>query len=219
MVRVMKTLILFLLLPLSLPAQPWRDLFNGRDLTGWEARGSCIWTVLNGTLIGQRTQAGLNSLTWPLDQKQFQHWRYRQAWLYTVDNFGEFDLQLEYWIPVGGNSGVSIRDTSRGACAVSDSPTPSHIGYEIQIAEEGKYPSGSIYLFAPARPNLHRPNEWNKLEIESRRNLIRVRLNGQLASEHPGDPARPKVGPIGLQLHDQFSWVLFRNIRIREFKK
>ena len=216
----MRLLILALLLPISLPAQPWRDLFNGRDLTGWEARGTCIWTVLaGGTLAGQRTLPDLKAFSWPIDQKQFQSWRYKQAWLYTLDNFEEFDLQLEYWIPVDGNSGISIRDTSRGECAVGNAPTPSHFGYEIQIAEGGKYPSGSIYLFAPAKGLFHRRSDWNKLEIESRRNLIRVRLNGQAAAEHPGDPARPKAGPIGLQLHDQFSWALFRNIKIRELKK
>ena len=35
----------------------------------------------------------------------------------------------------------------------------------------------------------------------------------------PGDPERSKTGPIGLQLHDQFSFVMFRNIRIREIKR
>jgi hypothetical protein len=54
------------------------------------------------------------------------------------------------------------------------------------------------------------------MEISSRNQKITVRLNGQVVAEHPGDPQRPKTGPIGLQLHDQFSLVMFRNIRIRE---
>ena len=54
------------------------------------------------------------------------------------------------------------------------------------------------------------------LEIESRKDAIRVRLNGQPAAEYPGDPARSLTGPIGLQLHDQFTLVMFRNIRIRQ---
>jgi len=37
-------------------------------------------------------------------------------------------------------------------------------------------------------------------------------------AEHPGDPKRPKRGPIGLQMHDQFSIIMFRNIRIVEGK-
>ena len=44
----------------------------------------------------------------------------------------------------------------------------------------------------------------------------RVALNGRTVAEHAGDPRRPKAGPIGLQMHDQFSLIMFRNIRIRE---
>ena len=45
---------------------------------------------------------------------------------------------------------------------------------------------------------------------------IRVRLNGQVAAEYPGEPSRSMTGPIGLQLHDRFTLAMFRNIRIRE---
>jgi hypothetical protein len=58
--------------------------------------------------------------------------------------------------------------------------------------------------------------EWNSMEIESRTEGIRVRLNGQVVAEYAGDPARSKVGPIGLQLHDQMTVAMYRNIRIRE---
>jgi hypothetical protein len=95
--------------------------------------------------------------------------------------------------------------------------TPAHIGYEIQIIDSAteKYPTGSIYTFVAARRGLQKENDWNSLDIESRNGLIRVLLNGSVAAEYPGEPGRPKVGPIGLQLHDQFTFMLFRNIRIR----
>jgi hypothetical protein len=54
--------------------------------------------------------------------------------------------------------------------------------------------------------------------VSVRDNLIRVYLNGVLVMEHPGDPQRPKRGPIGLQLHDPETVVLFRDIRIREIR-
>jgi hypothetical protein len=57
------------------------------------------------------------------------------------------------------------------------------------------------------------------MEIESRHDMIRVKVNGQVTAEHAGDPERSKTGPIGLQLHDRFSWVMFRNIRLREIRK
>jgi hypothetical protein len=54
------------------------------------------------------------------------------------------------------------------------------------------------------------------MEIESRSDRISVWLNGVMVAEYAGEPGRPKVGPIGLQLHDQFTFAMFRNIRIRE---
>jgi hypothetical protein len=217
-------LLILLLTPLLLPGQEWRNLFNGSDLSGWEVRGDGAWTVLkDGTLFCRRTPPDAKAPfgAWPVDEKQFRSWRGRQAWLYTKRNdFDEFDLQLEYLLGPGGNSGVSIRDTSRGENAVSGGPTPSHIGYEIQISQNpaGKYPSGSIYLLARATGKYDRECDWNKLEIQSRRDLMRVLVNGQLAAEHTGEPNRPKVGPIGLQIHDAFTWIMYRNIRIREIR-
>lgn len=61
-----------------------------------------------------------------------------------------------------------------------------------------------------------REDDWNSLDISSRNDKISMRLNRQLVAEHAGDPNRPKTGPIGLQLHDRFSVVMFRNIRTQE---
>jgi hypothetical protein len=109
-------------------------------------------------------------------------------------------------------------DTERPDLAGPVKSTPAHIGYEIQILgdDSDPYPSGSIYGLVPATRGIYRPGDWNSLDIESRDNGIRVRLNGVVVAESPGDPRRPKTGPIGLQLHDQFSVAMFRNLRIRE---
>lgn len=204
-------IVLLLLAFASLAPAEWMNLLNGTNLDDWESIGDGVWTVMrDGTLVGQRD----------LRQKP-QH----QAWLYTRRDFGEFDLHLEWWLRLGGNSGVSIRDSSRARYAVGDQwdaeKTPAHIGYEIQLlnAYTDKYPSGSVYLFQPAKTGAQRDNEWNSLDIESRRDIIRVKINGQAVSESAGDAARPKTGPIGLQLHDSNCVVMFRNIKIREISK
>jgi type 1 glutamine amidotransferase len=203
----------------------WRPLFNGKDLDGWEPRGDCIWSVLpGGILLGTRTPGAKS----PTTGKEYRDWRDVQAWLYTKAEFGEFDLHVEYWIPPRGNSGVSIRDRSRAHAAIDEpdsarpdlagfpKTTPSHIGYELQIIDyDDANPTGSIYSLVPARPGVHRPGLWNSMDIDSRTGLIRVRVNGQVVAEGPGDPARSKTGPIGLQLHDRFTTAMFRNIRIR----
>ncbi len=188
---------------------PWIELFNGKDLDGWRIVGDGLWSVMSGgILLGQR------------DERNATH----QSWLYTTREFGEFDLQLEYWARYGANSGISIRDTSRARWACGEqwdrNKTPSHIGYEIQIANRPgvtRYPTGSIYLFQPAHGGRENYYDWNRLEIQSRHDSIRVLLNGSLVAEHPGDPARSKIGPIGLQLHDARTVVMFRRIRIREY--
>lgn len=189
-------------------AQSYVPLFNGKDLDGWESVGDGIWTVMSdGALVGQRDLTNAN----------------HQAWLYTKKEFGNFDLHVEWWTRWGGNSGISIRDKTRGAFSVGDKwvadKTPSHNGYEIQIAnglKGDRYPSGSVYLFDTAKTGLQKDNDWNSFDIESRPDAIRVKLNGQLVSQYGGEKSRSLTGPIGLQLHDKNSIVMFRNIRIRE---
>ena len=204
----------------------WQPLFNGKNLAGWEPVGDCIWTVTDeGNLMGRRPSASGKEPfgPWPVTAKAYRSWLNDQAWLYTTREFGAFDLHVEYWVYSGGNSGVSLFDSSRGKTSFSPGPikTPAHIGYEIQIlgTDEGDNITGAIYGVQPSKPGLQHPESWNTLDIEARPEMIRIMVNGKLASEHAPVPDRPKVGPIGLQLHDRFSWAMFRNVRIREIAK
>ena len=211
----------------NIKKEKWVSLFNGKNLDGWEVIGDGQWTVMSdGTLVGQRT-GDLRKLLAPgggfTTPQQFNAWVNAQSWLYTIRNdFGEFDLHLEYWTKSHGNSGVSIRDTSRAKWGITVPPdytkTPSKIGYEIQINNRypDPHPSGSIYGFMDAPKDANRDDQWNTMDISSRNDKITVSLNGRVVAQHAGDPARSKTGPIGLQLHDQFSIIQFRNIRIKE---
>ena len=98
------------------------DLFNHKNLDGWEVIGDGVWHVLSdGTLMGER------DLRPVLRDAPFLHpggvgyrdWLNVQSWLYTKRNdFAQFDLTVEYWVRAGGNSGISIRDTSRAQYAI-----------------------------------------------------------------------------------------------------
>jgi len=219
-------LLVFLFVVVAPPAgaQQWQDLLaNG--LEDWQVVGDGIWNLRSdGAVIAYSRfdTKHLANLGDKLTYKHFQEWLGEQSWLYTKKEFEEFDLQIDYWVRSPGNSGISIRDTSRGKFAITRPPdlkrTPAHIGYEIQIS--GRTPSGnptgSLYTFVEAPDGLQKDAEWNTLNIESRKDRIRVMLNGKQASEFPGAEGRPTKGPIGLQLHDQYNVVMFRNIRIRE---
>jgi hypothetical protein len=194
----------------------WENLFNGKNLDGWEVVGDGLWTVMHdGTILGQRDL----SIKYPGTPEV------NQSWLYTKKEFGQYDLHVEWWTRRGGNSGVSIRDTSRAIHSTvgpqSDKDkTPSHVAYEIQISNgyKDKYPTGSVYLFDTAKTGAQHEDDWNTLELEVRDSMIKVSLNGTPVSHYAGEPGRPLKGPIGLQLHDQTSIVMFRNIRIKEVK-
>jgi hypothetical protein len=213
-----------LLLPALAAAADWAPLFNGKSLDGWQSRGDGVWTVLaDGTLTGQRNPRGNPPPdAWPMERARYNAWLDQQAWLYTAREFREYDLSMDYWLRMGGNSGIALHDTSRGEYGLLSPPdyrrTPSKVAYEIQLINlyNDPNPTGSIYGIAKARAGLHRDNQWNRIEISVRKDMIRVRVNGEAAAEAPPDPKRPSAGPIGLQLHDAYSVVMFRNIRIRE---
>lgn len=215
---------------LAAPALPkgFVSLFPHGSLDQWESVGDGLWHVMkDGTLVGERPISKTDPVVkWRENVKAYRDWLHTQAWLYTKRNdYAEFDLHLDYWLRHHGNGGVSIRDTSRGQYGIltpaDTTRTPAKIGYEIQLNNQypDQYRSGSIYTFVPAKEGVQIDDEWNTLDIESRTNLIRVRLNSQVVAEHPGDPKRSKTGPIGLQLHDQYSLTMFRNVGIRELRK
>jgi hypothetical protein len=139
----------------------------------------------DGTLVGQR------------DLREKPNTDPNQAWLYTKQNFREFDLEMEWWTRFGGNSGISIRDSSRArhtfGAEADPKRTPARIGHEIQISNgySDSYPTGSIYLFQKARTGVQIENDWNRFEIAVRDSSIRVRLNGQLVAEHANHHGRP----------------------------
>lgn len=210
---------------LSAPAaQAQRGDFDnllGKDLSQWESVGDGIWKLTpDGILLGHRSVTDDSQAI--IEGASFTAWQSSQAWLCTKKDYGEFDLHLDYFVGAPGNSGVSIRDPSRGQFAVTvpldADRTPAHVGYEIQISAGGsdQWPTGSIYGVERARTGVQKLDAWNSLNIESRRSGIRVLVNGMVVAEHPGLPDRPLTGPIGLQLHDRGSVVMFRDIWLME---
>jgi len=125
----------------------WRLLFDGRTTDGFRGyRGDAMspgWIVEDGALVLRGAPAGD---------------------LVTSDEFGSFELQLDYRIGPGGNSGLMFHVTEEGE-------KPWHSGPEVQILDNvaGKDPqrSGWLYqLYAPRSPG------WNRtLEKQSERGL------------------------------------------------
>jgi hypothetical protein len=63
------------------------QLFNGKNLAGWEALGTNQWIVENGVLKSPKSGANIR----------------------TVQTFNDFKLHIEFRYPKGSNSGVYLR--------------------------------------------------------------------------------------------------------------
>ncbi len=185
----------------------WRSLFNGKDLTGWEEIGGdkATWAAEDGILYTDGEGGG---------------------WLSTAEEFGDFELELEFRVPPGGNSGVFIRAPRTG--------NPAFEGSEVQVLDDyaEKYAElkpwqfcGSVYAtMAPSRRVTLPAGTWQKMQIRCQGSKVSVAMNGfpiidgdfnehlDKVGDHPG--VKRAKGFIGLQNHG--SRLDYRNIRIRE---
>lgn len=199
-------------------AAGWRLLFNGENFDGWHVynRGApeAPWSVADGA-IGLANVGGGD--------------------LITDEEFGPFELSLEWKISEGGNSGI-IYLTHEDP----DIPNTYNTGPEMQVLDDAKHADGQIpthragalYDFAEPFAAAARPvGEWNEARIIFTGDRIEHWLNGQKVAEssYGDDEWRAKVaaskfatmpqfgtfdrGRIALQDHGDPVW--YRNIKIR----
>ena len=193
----------------------WKVLFDGKSLDAWrvykQPTVSDGWKIENGLLA--RVGPGGD--------------------LITKEQFGDFELELEWKIAEGSNSGIFFRGTE-------DSETIWHGAPEMQILDnarhaDGKNPltsAGSNYAVHPPVRDVSKPiGEWNSVRLIAKGPHVEQWLNGvkvvdyELFSpdwdqrvkkskfvKYPQYGKAPR-GHIGLQDHGNPVW--FRNIRIR----
>lgn len=156
----------------------WKLLFDGKSTNGWRNYKSDSlkpgWVVEDGLLIRKEKGAGD---------------------IVTKDQFGSFEIQLEYRISKGGNSGLMFH-------VAEESGPPWHTGPEVQIQDnvDGHDPqkAGWLYqLYQPTKPawaikfekqvgfkgidvdDATRPaGEWNHLYLRVTPNDGEVCVNG-----------------------------------------
>jgi hypothetical protein len=198
----------------------WIALFDGSDLSQW--RGfrrddvPASWRVEDGTLAFT-----------PLDDGA------QRGDLITREQFSDFELELEWRISPGGNSGIMYRVSE-------DHPQTWHSGPEMQVLDDDAHQdgitpmqrSGALYDLIAAPDGIARPaGEWNQVRIVLQGDRIQQWLNGRQTAdieigsdewnrivgaskfgEMPGFAAN-RSGHIALQDHGDAVW--FRNVRIR----
>ena len=204
---------LVFLLTFSTQAQDgnWKNLFNGKDLSGWKAvAGNATFAVQDGVIEGSAVFGTGNTF------------------LITEELYGDFILEVDLKIShISSNSGIM----TRGQYDASKNGGNGMVyGYQVEADPTPRAWSGGIYdearrgWFYPLDLNstaksAFKLGEWNHYRIEAIGNTIKTWVNGQEVAYFVDNlDAR---GFIGLQVHsiqnkeDEGRKTYFRNVRIQ----
>ena len=193
----------------SINAQQWVELFNGKNLKGWEKLdGMAEYRVENGEVIGTSRVGTPNTF------------------MATMKIYGDFILEYEMKMDRGLNSGVQFRSVP-----TKPDGTERVNGYQVECDDHDNRPwAGGIYEEAdrgwlyPMSNNMsvakaNKRGEWNKIRVEAVGHTIRTYING-VNFANLVDDARTE-GLIALQVHgignkEQLAGkeIRWRNIRI-----
>ena len=195
----------------------WRLLFDGKTTTGWHNfRKTGVgpgWEIHDGVLTSVHPETAGD--------------------IVTDDKFDWFELELDYNLTKGGNSGVMIH------CADDEGDAMWYSGPEVQIyddhGEEGAQKTGFLYeLYSSKVDSTKPPGQWNHFRIVVAPRKCETYVNGVKYYEwEPGSKdfwdrvAKSKFaampmfgklqkGTIGIQ--GDHGTVSFRNIKIRPYK-
>ena len=190
----------------------WKLLFDGRTTNGWrnfkQAAASPGWRVEDGALVRAAQGAGD---------------------IMTADQFGAFELVLEYRIAPGGNSGLMFHVTEEAS-------TPWQTGPEVQILDNagGHDPNkaGWLYqLYVPDHDATKPAGEWNEIRLLVTPEQGATWMNGKkyydfvkgsadwnarvAKSKFAAMPLFGKATQGHICLQDHGDQVAFRSIRVR----
>lgn len=183
----------------------WVNLLEGDLAKHWDTKGS--WTLKEGvvTLEPRPGEKG---------------WDRFDAYLWTKKPYKNFEIQFDYLVKKGGNSGFYYR--------VGDMKSPVAKGIEVQIYDSGSrdkdakltdHDSGGVIPGIPPMKNAAKPaGEWNTFHITVKDGKATIKLNGEVVNEVPAEHPRIKDRPLGghLGFQDHALPLQLRNIKIRE---
>ena len=213
-------ILLFLLIFLSCSQNSeWISLFDGKNVNGlrgykmenfpWDS-----WVIKNANL---KTIPGKHGVD-----------------LISIDTFEDFELELEWKLQSGGNSGIFYFASEKGDYIWQSAPEMQvldNLGHQDRFRKVTS--AGALYdLIAPSKEMVKPIGEFNKVKIISKNKEIEHWLNGEKIVEYKAGSQniqyliskskfnsmplffKSSYGHIGLQGDHGEVW--YRNIRIRK---
>ena len=236
----MKTRLLTLASLLTLTSLHAEDLFNGKDLTGWEGNPA-LWSVEDGAITGKTPPDPADPKKGIIKHNTFLVWK--------AGKVSDFELTFQYRIEKG-NSGVQYRskELTPGAFGPIISGyqadfeagnTYSGILYEergrgilalrgekntIKPGVDGKKPvvekNGSVGDSAAIQAAIKK-EDWNDYKIIAKGNHVQHFINGMQTIDVTDEDAAnaPKEGLLALQIHQGPPMIVqFKNFKLVESK-
>ena len=163
------------------------ELFNGKDLTGWEGHDH-YWSVKEGIIIAKNTKENAPKVS---------------TYLLTKQKFTDFRLVF---------SAKLVESEMHSGVALWGKVAPEHGDKYTYAGVLVMFPNGYGFwdLYgrnwlgvdpAPAK-KVGKQHDWNDMEILAQGNRIRHVINGVLIADwREPDLKRINEGPIALQLH------------------
>ena len=229
-----------LFIALSFASAEEKEIFNGKDLTGWEGNKD-LWSVKDGTITGITPPDPTNPAKGILKHNTFLVWK--------GGTVGDFELTFQYRIEKG-NSGVQYRSKeltpgefgpiiSGYQADFEAGETYSGILYEergrgilakrgektvIKPGADGKKPvvevTGTVGESAAIQASIKK-EDWNEYRIVAKGNHVQHFINGQQTVDVTDEDAAnaPKEGLLALQIHAGPPMVVqFKNFKLVESK-
>ena len=187
-----------ILLLMSCAASDEIELFNGKDLSGWQVYGTEKWYVENGVLV---SESGPDA---------------EYGYLGTDKNYKDFELTAEFKQDRDGNSGIFFRSNFEGT-KVS--------GWQVEVAPPGNdtggiyesYGRGWLVKPDPEKDKHLKFGEWNDIKVRVQGDRVVTWLNGVEMVDFSDPKIGEGEGQIALQIHSggglKNSW---RNLKLKE---
>ncbi len=154
------------------PEPEWVEIFNGKDLAGWERlNGTAKYEVQDGVIVGTTVRGSANSF------------------LCTKKHYSDFILEFEFKVDPELNSGVQIRSNS-----FKDYRNGRVHGYQVEIDPSARAWSAGVYDEArrgwlddlkdnEAARKAFKQGQWNHVRVEAVGDSIKTYLNGVPAAD------------------------------------
>jgi hypothetical protein len=186
------------------PGEDFVQLYNGKDLTGWNNVGNEKWQIeADGVLRGRAVTKGY-------------------GYLETTRNYKDFTLSLRFKCVGSGNSGVYFHTKFKPGTADVSQGAQFEIDCTVGKHTAGVYGFGRAWIVwpSPDKETVVRQNDWNDMTVTVIGNRFISHLNGVEMVDFT-DPRAPFLdGTIALQLHSGGDGdMLFKDIYVRDLSQ